>query len=166
MTLELRARLLGEDDQGAVGHAVQAVEHRDLAVVLLPRGREHDLEVPLEQRLRGAVQDPGEVRREDERDDDADEPGAPAREAPGAAVRRIAVLADDAADQVARVVRDIAAAVENTRYRGNRHARLIRDLTDGGAVRRSLRHISHSSMFRNVPEGKSLLFGANCGKTP
>ena len=146
--LELLARLLGEDDQGAVGHAVQAIEHRDLAIVLLPGRRQHDLEVALEQRLGRAVQDAREIRGIDERDDDTDEAGAARRQATCAAVGRVAVLADDAADVVARLVRDVAAAVQNTRYRGDRHTRLVGDLADGRALGGGLRH----TPLKHVPE--------------
>ena len=54
---ELRARFLGQDHQRTVRLAVQAVEHRDLAVVLAAGGGEDDLQVELRERLRRAGQD-------------------------------------------------------------------------------------------------------------
>jgi hypothetical protein len=150
--LELLARLFGEDDQRAVGHPVHSVENRDLAVVLLPGRREHDVQVALEQRLGRAVQDPREVRGVDEGDDDADEARAPGGEAPGAPVGRVAVLADDPRDVVPRLVRDVAASVEHARDGRDRDPGLVGDLADGRSLRGSLRHSAHSSMFRNVPE--------------
>jgi hypothetical protein len=133
--LELVARLLGEDDQSAVGEAVQPVEQRDLAGVLAAGGREHDLEALLGERLGGTGEDAGEVGRIDERDEDADEPGPPGREAAGASIGGVAVLADDAADELARLVRDVAPAVEDARDGRDRHARTLRDLADRDAAR-------------------------------
>src|SRR5262245_64669906 len=43
---------------------------------------------------------------------------------------------------------------------GNRNARLVGDLTDRGALRGSLGHSRHSSMFRNVPETIPLILHA------
>src|SRR6266540_3281265 len=128
--LEFVARLLGQDDQRAVGQAVQPVEHGDLAVVLVAGGGEHDLQIALGERLGRPRQDGREVRRVDERDENADQPGAACGEAAGAPVGGVAVLADDPADEVARFVRDVVAAVEYPRDGGDGHARQVGDLAD------------------------------------
>jgi len=129
--LELLARLLGEDDQRAVGRAVhEAVEERHLALVLAPRRPEDEPHVMLVQRLRSAGEDPREVGRIDERHQAADEPGTAGLEPARAPVRRVAVLPDHPADELPGLVRDVATAVDDTRDGGDRDARELRDLPD------------------------------------
>jgi hypothetical protein len=101
---------------------VELVEHRDLAVVLARGRREDDLHVELRQRLRGAGEHSGEVGRIDERDEDPDEPRPPGREAAGAAVGRVAVLADHPGDGLAGLGSNIVPAVEDSRDSGDRDA--------------------------------------------
>ncbi len=141
--LELVARLLGQDDQRAVGQAVQPVEHGDLAVVLVAGGGEHDLQIALGERLGRPRQDGREIRRIDERDEDTDQPGAACGEAAGAPVGGVAVLADDPADEVARFVRDVVAAVEYPRDGGDGHARQVGDLADRETLLCGLGHTLH-----------------------
>ena len=111
--LELLVRLLGQDDQRAVGESVQPVEQGDLARVLAAGRREHDLQALLRERLGRPRDDGREVRRIDERDEDAGEAGAAGGEAAGASIGGVAVLADDAADELTRLVGDVAAPVED-----------------------------------------------------
>jgi hypothetical protein len=85
----------------------------------------------LEERLGSAGEDAREVRRVDERDDDADESRAAGREASCTAIGGVAVLADDARDEVACLVRDVAASVENARDGRDRDTCLIGDLPNG-----------------------------------
>ena len=86
----------GQHQDRAVGRpAHQALEQRDLAVVLVERRGEHDPHVALVERLGRAAQHRPEVRVGDERQRQADHAGAAAREPAGAAVRAEAVLADD-----------------------------------------------------------------------
>ena len=114
--LELVARLLRQDDQRAVGLAVhEPVEQRDLAVVLVAGRREDDAHVLLVQRLGRAREDRREVRRVDERHEDADQPGAAGREAARAAVRRVAVLADRPAGRASRVSSETSSRPLSTR---------------------------------------------------
>ena len=150
--LELLARLLREDDERAVGEAVQPIEHRDLAVVLAAGGREDDLEALLGERLGRAGEDAREVGRIDERDEDAREPGAPGREAAGASIRGVAVVADDAADELTRLVRDVAPPVEDAGDGRDGHARAVGDLADRDPVVGELGHPAIEARFRNVSE--------------
>src|SRR5207248_143234 len=61
--LELLARLLGKDDERAVGEAVhEPVDQRHLTVVLVAGRRENDAEVLLRERLRRPGEDGREVR--------------------------------------------------------------------------------------------------------
>ena len=94
--------LLGQHQDRAVGRAAhQALEQRDLTVVLVERRREHDAHVALVQRLGRAAQHRPEVRVRDERQRQPDHAGAAAREPAGAAVRAEAVLAHDLQDGLA-----------------------------------------------------------------
>ena len=130
-TLELLARLLRQHDQGAVRQPVhEPLEKRDLAVVLVLGGREDGTEVMLLQRLGRAGEDGREVGRVDERDEQPDEPGSAVREAARAPVRDVAPLLDDAGDELPRLRRHVAAAVEHAGDGGDRHAGLVRDLAD------------------------------------
>ena len=134
--LELLARLLGKDDQRAVRQAVhQPVEERHLALVHVASRRQDDAQVLLRERLRSAGEDEREVLGEDERHEQAHEPGPAGGESAGASVRRVAVVADDARDELARLVGDVAAAVEDARDRRDRDAGLICDLADRHPMR-------------------------------
>ncbi len=95
---QLTAGLLWEDEQAAVGGSVdQALEQRDLAVVLVERRTEHDPHVLLIERIGDAGDDQREVGGVDPRHRDADQAGAPAGEAARRSVGRVPVLADHAA---------------------------------------------------------------------
>ena len=128
--LELVARLFGQDDQRAVAQAVEPVEDRDLTVVLAARGREHDLQAPLGERLGRSRENAREVRGIHERDEDSDQPRATGGEAAGTPIRRVAVLADDSANEVAGLVRDVLPAVEDAGDGGDRNPRLVGDVPD------------------------------------
>jgi hypothetical protein len=129
--LELVARLLREDDHGAVGGAVQQpLEQRDLALVLVQRRAEHEAHVLLVERLGHAAEDVGEVRVVDHRHRAADQPCLAGGEAPGAAVRRVAALAHDLLHEGAGLLRDVAAAVHDPGDGGDRDAREVGDLPD------------------------------------
>src|SRR5215207_4714607 len=103
---QLLTRLFGKDDQGAVGHAVEPVEHGDLAVVLVPGRREDDLEVKLRERLGGARHDCREVRGIDEGYEDAHQSRAADRQTAGVPIHRVAVLADHPGAEIPRRDRD------------------------------------------------------------
>jgi len=61
--LELVVRLLGQHQHGAVGRAVhEAVEQRNLALVMVQRRAQHHAHVLLVERLRGPREDRAEVR--------------------------------------------------------------------------------------------------------
>src|SRR5215207_3194160 len=132
---QLPTRLFGKDDQGAVGHAVEPVEHGDLAVVLVPGWREDDLEVKLRERLGGARHDCREVRGIDEGYEDAHQSRAADRQTAGVPIRRVAVLADHPGDEIPRLVRDVAPAVQDSRDGRDRDARELGDLADRDAGR-------------------------------
>ena len=96
--------------------------------------------------------------------DGADETGSAGGQAAGASVGGVAVLADDAADEVARLIRHVVTPVEDAGDGRDGHACLLRDLADRGPLRGSLRHLAHSSTFRNVPERICTKFHAICEK--
>src|SRR5207247_8334592 len=86
----------------------------------------------------------GEVDGVDERDEHADEAGAPGREAAGTAIRCVPLVTDHLRDELARLGRDVAAAVEHPRDGRDRDAGNLRDLADrhprGAVDTRRLRH--------------------------
>ncbi len=148
---ELVARLLREHDERSVGEAVHhPVDLELLPVVLVAGVREHRPEVALVQRLRRAREDRREVDGVDERHEDADEPRPAGRQAPGAAVRDVAPVADDLRDELTRLGGDVVAAVEDAGDGGDGHAGLLRHLTDGHPARCELRPSRSSKHFRNV----------------
>jgi hypothetical protein len=111
---QLGAGLLRVHDQRAVRQTVhQPLDQRDLPVVLVPCGREHDPQVLLLHRLDGAGQDGREVRGIDQRDEDTDETGAAGREAACTSICRVAVLPDHSCDELARLRRDVVPAVQD-----------------------------------------------------
>src|SRR5581483_1592151 len=69
---ELVARRFREDEDSAVGRLAQLVEQRELACRLVTRRREHEPEAVLVDGFADAVEDPGEVPVERDRDEDAD----------------------------------------------------------------------------------------------
>ena len=76
---QLAAGLLRQHQQAAVGGSVhEALEQRDLAVVLVERRAEHDPHVVLVERLGDTGDDHREVGGMDQRHRHADEAGAPA----------------------------------------------------------------------------------------
>ena len=108
----------------------EPVDQRHLTVVLVAGRREHDAEVLLRERLRGAGEDGREVRGEDERDEHADEPGTAGGEPAGAAVRAVALLPDDRRDELPGLRRDVAPPVEDARDGGDRDAGQLGHLPD------------------------------------
>ena len=142
--LELVARLLREDDHGAVGRSVhQALEKRDLALVLVHRRAEDQAHVLLIERLGGAADELREVGIVHHRHRGADQARPAAGETARAAVRRVAPLADDPLDELARLGRDVLAAVDDARDGGDRYARQLRDLANRGPSVAGLAHASH-----------------------
>jgi len=137
----------------------QALEQRHLAVVLVLRRTENDAQVLLVQRLGRPGEDGREIDGVHLRHRDADEAGAAGGEPAGAPVGGVAALADDPLDELAGLVGNVFAAVDDAGDGRDRHAREVGDLADrharGAAVGavRVLAHGSHSSTFRNVSEG-------------
>ena len=132
--LELLVRLLGEDEQSAVGRAVhQPVEQGHLALVLVLRRAQDDAHVLLVERLRRAGEDGREEDRSDPRHRHADEAGPAGREPTRRPVDRVAVLPDDLLDELAGLGRDVAAAVHDARDRRDRDAGDVGDLADRDA---------------------------------
>src|SRR5581483_5630378 len=78
----------------------------------------------------GAGEDDGEVRGLNDRNGDPDEPRPPAGERPSVPVRAEAVLADDAQHCLARLRRDVGAAVDHARDGRDRDAGGPGDLAD------------------------------------
>ena len=77
---QLAARLLRQHQQGAIGCAVhQALEQRDLAIVLVQRRTEDDPHVLFIKRLGDPGDNPREVGWMNQRDRHADEPAASGR---------------------------------------------------------------------------------------
>jgi hypothetical protein len=76
--LELLARLLGQDDQRAVGQPCSRSSTETSRSCSVAGGREDDLQVALGERLGRAREDRREVGGVDERNEDADQPGGPA----------------------------------------------------------------------------------------
>ncbi len=129
--LQLVVRLLGEDEERAVGRAVhEPLEQRYFAVVLVEGRAEDDPHVELVERFGRAREDRREVRRVDHRHGDADEPRAAGREAARAPVRGVPTLADDPLDGLAGLLGDVVPAVHDAGDRGDRDACEIGDLAD------------------------------------
>ena len=94
---ELTGGLLGQDQQAAVGGSVdEALEQRDLPIVLVERRAEDDSHVVLVEGVGDAGDDQREVGGVDPRHRHPDQAGPPAGEAARGSVCRVAVLADDA----------------------------------------------------------------------
>jgi hypothetical protein len=142
--LQLRARFLGEHEHGAVGRpAHQAVEQRHLAFVLVQGRAEDDPHVLLVQRLRGTREDDPEVGRLDQWNGDTDQTGAAAGESTRIPVRAESLLAHGAHDRLARVRRDVGAAVEDARDGGDRDAGRARNPTNRGALAVVVGRVGH-----------------------
>ena len=108
----------------------EAVEQRDLALVVVERRAHDHAHVLLVQRLGGAGEDRGEVDRVDQRDEDADQPRAPRRQASRTAAHRVAMFLDDTPHEVARLVGHVLAPVKHAGDPRDRDAGQISYLPD------------------------------------
>ena len=142
--LELLARLFREDDHRAVGGSVhQALEQRDLALVLVHRRAEDEAHVLLVERLGGAAHELREIRIVDHRHRGPDQAGPAAGEAARAAIRGVAPLPDDPVHELARLRRHVLAAVDDAGHGRDRHAGQLGDLADRHAAVGALTHALH-----------------------
>jgi hypothetical protein len=124
-----------------------ALEQRDLAVVLMERGAQDGAHVVLVERFRRSRQDPAEVLGMHDRDRDPDEAGLASGEGACAAVRREVVAADGAQHGVARRGADVGAAVEHAGDCCDRDACVACDVADRCPSAPSVRFCVHALLF-------------------
>src|SRR5215471_16588618 len=108
------------------------------------------------QRLGYTGDDRREVVRVHERNEQPDEPGASVLEAARAAVDRIAPLADDPRDALARLRRDVIAPVEDPGNRRHRDVRFCSNVVNRGTFPETFAHLSHRTHHSGyAPSGET-----------
>ena len=154
---QLGHRLQGDHQQRAIGRAMhQVIEHRDLTVLPVMGGAEHQPRIALVDGLAGALDDRGEVGVLGEGHHQPHQAGTLAGQGAGVAIAGVAQVAHMAQHQFARGGRHIGPTVEHAGDGGDRDAG-----TRGDIAYRRARHAAVARTASSFIGTASLLLSGN-----